>query len=153
MMLQTSGRAGRKNKRGTVVIQTSDSTQPIYRFVERNDYHGFFLTQMAERKNFHYPPFYRLISLVLKHKKEEVAEAASQRMQNALRQALSDRVLGPTKPVVGRVQSHYIREILLKLEAGISPQQVREHILHAERAMREVPAFKYVVLSYNVDPA
>ncbi|MDR1518300.1 MAG: primosomal protein N' [Dysgonamonadaceae bacterium] len=152
MMLQTSGRAGRKNKRGTVVIQTSDPAQAIYRFVENNDYRGFFLAQMAERKNFRYPPFFRLISIVLKHKKEDVAEAASQRMAEALRQTLSDRVLGPAKPLVSRIQSYYIREILLKLEAGLPPSQLRENIIHAEQKMRKNADYKYIILSYNVDP-
>jgi len=152
MMLQTSGRAGRKNKRGTVVIQASDPSLPIYRFVENNDYHGFFLLQMGERKNFRYPPFSRLLSIVLRHRKETVAEAASQQMADALRQTLSNRVLGPAKPAVSCKQSYYIREILLKLEPGISPQLVRKNIFLAEQLVRGNIQYKNIVISFNVDP-
>lgn len=153
MMMQTSGRAGRKNKKGVVVIQTTDPAQPIYRFLERNDYQGFFMSQIAERKNFHYPPFYRLISITLKHRKEEVSENASLCMADALRQFLNDRVLGPVKPVVGKIQSFHIRQVLLKIETGASPQHVRRDILRAEKTMRENQDYKYIVLSYDVDPA
>lgn len=152
MMLQASGRAGRKNKRGIVVMQSSDPSLPIYRFVEKNDYRGFFLTQMQERKDFRYPPYFRLISIVLKHKNEAVVDNAAKTIADLLRQSLSERVLGPAKPVIGRIQSYYIREILLKLETGLSPQNVREFILQSEQQMRSSASYKYVQVIYNVDP-
>lgn len=152
LMIQASGRAGRKNKRGTVVIQSADPGQPFYRFLERNDYEGFFRTQIAERKLFHYPPFHRLISITLKDKDEQRVEAGARLFAGLLKQSLHHRVLGPNKPVVSKIQLYHIREILLKLETGLSPQQVREHILQTERQLRLQPGFKYIPLYYDVDP-
>lgn len=151
LITQAAGRAGRKNKQGTVIIQTADPQQPIYRFITGNDYEGFYHSQITERKLFKYPPFTRLISIVLKHKDERKVESAATSFSHLLKQSLGNRVLGPNKPVISRIQQRNIREILLKLDNQFSPTQVRELIKSAESRFRENRDFKQILLYYNAD--
>lgn len=152
MMTQAAGRAGRKDTSATVVIQSADPGNPIYSFVVGNNYADFFHTQVAERKLFHYPPFYKLIRIVCKHKEADKAEQAALLLTELLRKSLHERVLGPNKPVVSRIQLYYIREILLKLENGCSTQQIRDILKKAEINLRLHPDCKHTVLYYDVDP-
>lgn len=151
LMTQAAGRAGRKNRQGTVIIQTADPEQPIYRFIAQNDFAAFFEMQLAERKLFHYPPFTRLISIVIKDKNEARAQSAADFLATTLHRRLAHRVLGPNKPVVSKIQLFHIREILLKLEIGLSPQHIRDVLKDAERELRDNPNFKYVVVYFDVD--
>ncbi len=151
LMLQAAGRAGRRDKQGMVIIQTADPEQPIYRFIIRNDYVGFYQSQIAERKLFKYPPFTRLISIVLKHKDEHKVEYGATSFARLLKKSLGNKVLGPNKPVVSRIQQLHIREILLKIDHATSPTQVRELIKSTESRLRENNDFKQILLYYNVD--
>jgi primosomal protein N' (replication factor Y) len=112
---------------------------------------GFYQSQIAERKLFKYPPFTRLISIVLKHKDERKTESAAISLSQLLKQSLGNRVLGPNKPVVSRIQQLHIREILLKIDHAVSPTQVRELIKSTESRLRENNDFKQILLYYNVD--
>src|SRR5690554_8130489 len=95
MMAQVSGRAGRKNRRGTVVLQTSDPEHPVIARVRNNDFAGFYAEQRAEREQFKYPPFYRLVYLTVKHKQRLTAQGAAQVLAHFLREVFGSRVLGP----------------------------------------------------------
>ena len=152
LMTQAAGRTGRKNRQGTVIIQTADPAQPVYSYILDNDYQGFCHAQLSERKLFHYPPFYRLIRIVCKHKDAGKVERAAVYFAELIRESLHERVLGPNKPVVGRIQLHHIREILLKLENGLSAHQIRDILKKAEDRIRHEPDFKQVILYYDVDP-
>ncbi|RNC64845.1 primosomal protein N' [Proteiniphilum sp. X52] len=150
LITQAAGRAGRRDKQGTVIIQTSDPEQPIYRQISRNDYQGFYHSQITERKLFKYPPFTRLISIVLKHKDEQKVECAAASLFGLLKQSFKGSVLGPNKPVINRIQQQHIREILLKLD-HYSSAKARERIKSAESLLRENSDFKQIRLYYNVD--
>jgi len=152
LMTQAAGRSGRNNRQGIVIIQSVDPAQAVYTHVSGNNYEAFFESQLSERKLFHYPPFCRLIRIVVKHKEERMAEAASSLLAVNLRKSLQERLLGPNKPIVSRIQLYHIREILLKLENGLSPEKVRGIIKKAEFNLRSNHAFKYVTLYYDVDP-
>lgn len=152
LMTQAAGRAGRKQTPGTVVIQSADPGNPIYSFVIGYNYAGFVHTQLAERKLFHYPPFYRLIRIICKHKDALKAEKIAFRFAELLRKSLHERVLGPNKPVVGRIQLFYIREILLKLESKLSTQLIRDILKKTEVNLRSDPDFKHAMIYYDVDP-
>lgn len=152
LMTQAAGRAGRKQTSGTVVIQSSDPSNPIYEFIKNNDYMGFFETQIKERGLFHYPPFYRLIRVVIKHKDREKVEKAAFDYTELIKKTLQERVLGPNKPVVERVQLQYIQEILLKVENGYPSQKIRNILKEAEEKLRYVTDLKQVTLYYDVDP-
>lgn len=152
LMMQAAGRAGRKNKQGLVIIQSAHPGQPIYRYLLNNDYESFFRSQLTERKLFNYPPYSRIICIIFKHRNEKIVEKASAFFTSYLKQSLQERVLGPNKPIVSRIQMYHIRETVLKLEAGLSPKRVRDTLNNAEKLLREEQEFKYSILYYDVDP-
>lgn len=151
LITQAAGRAGRRDKQGVVIIQTVDPQQPIYRFIIRNDYESFYQSQITERKLFKYPPFTRLISITLKHKDERKVESGAAFICQQLRQSLGNRVLGPNKPIISRIQQQHIREVLLKIDHHFSPSQVRELIKTAESRLKGNGDLKQILLYYNVD--
>ena len=151
MITQASGRSGRKSVAGTVVIQSSNPKQPIFDYIRNNDYQSFFNAQVAERSLFKYPPYYRLIMIKLRYKYEKNVEEAADYFAMLLKNILGERVLGPAKPAVGRVQQLYIREILLKMEMGYPVAQVREILRQHEERIRQNPKFKYLRIHYEVD--
>ena len=153
MMEQVSGRAGRKSKRGRVVIQTSDVKHPVIEFVKAHDYLGFYRYEIGEREKFGYPPFTKIINIYMKHRDDNVLTEMSVRYSNLLRQVFKHRVLGPEAPMVARVQNFYIRQIVLKMEVEASMPKVKvilremfEHMLKLDSRM------KSVILYYDVDP-
>lgn len=152
LMTQVSGRAGRKNKQGLVMLQTAHPSHPLIKFVKENDYESFYLSQMEERKLFRYPPFFRLISIVIRGRDESVVENAAKEFALSLRQSFGERILGPSKPPISRIQSLYIRNILLKIENNASIQKVREIIDHNQSVVFANQSFKSVLLHYDVDP-
>ena len=153
MMSQVAGRAGRKGKRGLVVLQTKDVEQPIIRQVVENDWRAFYSQMMAERRLFHYPPFYKLIYVYLKHKDEGRVETAALEMGGRLRQWLGSRVLGPDKPSVSKVRTMFIRKIMLKLEAGIDMKRVRQCLFTAQQLMEQDKRYASLQIYYDVDPS
>lgn len=151
LMMQSAGRAGRKHKRGKVIVQAGDPDLPVYKFVREGDYEGFFNLQLSERRIFNYPPYTRLITIVFKHRNEQLAHNAAQLFADLLRQSLSNMVLGPNKPIVGYIQRYHIREILLKLDVKLSAAKVRELIKLVEVNVRDNPKYRYIQLYYDVD--
>ena len=152
LMAQVAGRAGRKNKQGLVILQTKSPDLPVIHQVMRNDYEGLYLDQLAERQLFRYPPYYRLIYVYLKHRKESVLEQASDMMAQYLRSALGDRVLGPDKPPVARVQTLYIKKMIVKVEQTVSIAKVRDYLLSVQRAIVEDERFRSLIVYYDVEP-
>lgn len=152
MMAQVSGRAGRKYKRGTVVLQTSNPAHPIISQVIRNDYAAMFRTQLAERKQFRYPPYFRLIEITLRHRDVHVLNKASREMAAAMVKIFGKRVMGPNIPMIGRIQNFYIKNILLKLENKISPDQAKKYLQSITDTILATEGFKSVRISLDVDP-
>ena len=152
LMAQVAGRAGRKNKQGLVILQTKSPELPVIHQVIRNDYEGLYLDQLTERQLFRYPPYYRLIYVYLKHRKESVLEQASDMMAQYLRSALGDRVLGPDKPPVARVQTLYIKKMIVKVEQTASMAKVRDYLLSVQRAIVEDERFRSLIVYYDVEP-
>lgn len=152
LMAQVSGRAGRRKKRGTVILQTSDSDHPLIQSVIRNDYEEMYRTQMEERQLFRYPPFFRLIEINIKHKHESVVKELAQHYASLLRNNLGLRVLGPDKPVVGRIQALHLRKIILKVETTASLKALYNVLEDCHQKMQAIPSFKYAIVQYNVDP-
>lgn len=152
MMEQVSGRAGRKGKQGLVILQTSNPTLPLIHDVVKNDYTAYFKSLCAERKLFHYPPFYRLIYIFIKHRNEQTVNTAAVEMGSRMRQVLGDRVLGPDKPPVARVQGLYIRKLMLKLEMGLSMKEVRVSLRRIQTTMLQYKEYASLQMYYDVDP-
>ena len=152
MMAQVSGRAGRKGKRGLVILQTKNPTLPVIGQVVNNDYEGLYQGVLEERRTFHYPPFFHLINVYVKHKYDKVCEQASHELSKTLRSWLGERVLGPDKPAVARVKTMNIRKIVIKLENGIDQQKVREYLKFAQQQMGKDPRYGALQIYYDVDP-
>jgi primosomal protein N' len=152
MMAQVSGRAGRKGKRGLVLLQTTSPELPVIGQVVRNDYQAFYTDLLEERRLFRYPPFFRLVYVYLKHAKEQVAETAGIELGSRLRQLFGDRVLGPDKPAVARVKTLHIRKLVLKLEPSLSGEQVRQCLRYAHNEMTKDKKYATLHVFYDVDP-
>ena len=152
MMAQVSGRAGRKNRRGLVILQTKQKEVPVIRQVVHNDYVGLYKDLIAERQAFHYPPYYHLVYVFLKHTKESTVETAAVEMGSRLRQWFGGRVLGPDKPAVAKVKSQNIRKLVLKLEQGIDLPKVRQYLLHEQEQMLADKRYASLQIYYDVDP-
>ena len=152
MMSQVSGRAGRKNRRGLVILQTKQKEVPVIRQVVHNDYVGLYKDLIAERQAFHYPPYYHLVYVFLKHTKESTVETAAVEMGSRLRQWFGGRVLGPDKPAVAKVKSQNIRKLVLKLEQGIDLPKVRQYLLHEQEQLLADKRYASLQIYYDVDP-
>ena len=152
MMAQVSGRAGRKGKRGLVILQTKSKEMPVIQQVVHNDYLALYKDMIVERQTFHYPPYYHLIYIYMKHRSEEVVHTASIELGSRLRQWFFGRVLGPDKPSVARVKSQNIRKLVLKLENGIDMKKVREYLLMAQSQMLTDKRYSSLQIYYDVDP-
>ncbi len=152
LMAQVSGRAGRKNKRGKVIIQTSNPNHKIIKFVIDNDYEGMLLSQLSERKKFRYPPFFRLIIITVKHKKPDILEEALTIMTRELKNYFKDRILGPQAPVVSRIQNWYIKNYILKLEKDSYTNKAKEYLLKLMNFIKSQPNFSALQTVIDVDP-
>ena len=152
MMAQVSGRAGRKGKRGLVILQTKSKDVPVIQQVVRNDYAALYKDLIAERQAFHYPPYYHLVYVYLKHRYDDVVNTASIELGSRLRQWFPGRVLGPDKPAVAKVKSQNIRKLVLKLENGIDMKKVREYLLMAQSQMLTDKRYSSLQIYYDVDP-
>ncbi len=152
MMAQVSGRAGRKNKQGKVIIQTHDPKHPIVQSVIRNDYLSMYQTQMSEREEFIYPPFYRLINITLKHKNNGILTQAANVLANSLRKIFGIRIFGPQAPLISRIQNYYIVNILLKIEKKSSPAKAKWILNREANNLKAIERFKTVMIQFDVDP-
>ena len=152
MMAQVSGRAGRKGRRGLVVLQTKSPDLPIIQQVVHNDYSAFYKTIIAERQQFHYPPYFRLVYVFIKHKQENMAESAGMEIGRILRQWFGGRVLGPDKPAIAKVKSLAIRKLVLKCELGLNMYDVRKYLALAQQQLLQDKRYVSLQIYFDVDP-
>ena len=152
MMAQVSGRAGRKGKRGLVLLQTRDAQLPVISQVVANDYEGFFDQLMQERRLFHYPPFYHLVYVFIKHRDDSTADSGAIELASRLRTFLGDRILGPDKPSVARIKEMNIRKIVIKLENKIDLAKVRACLRQQQSELLKDKRYGALQVYYDVDP-
>jgi primosomal protein N' (replication factor Y) len=152
LMSQVAGRAGRKSKRGKVIVQTFEPNHWIIQKVMAHDYKGFYTQEIVERRNFHYPPFFRIIVLKLKHRKPETLEVGAASLAKTLQGIFKDRVLGPEMPAVGRVRNMYIKHITLKFERDASPKKVKDIIKEKIDLFLADHDFRSIRIDIDVDP-
>ena len=153
MLEQVSGRAGRAHKQGQVIIQTSQPDHYVIKYVQAHDYEGFYQHELADRKQFGYPPFTKVINIYLKHREDATVGELAVRYSGLLRQVFGTRVLGPMAPFVARVQNLYIRQITLKMETAASMSKVKKILRDLYEQMLAADArMKAVRLYYDVDP-
>lgn len=151
-MEQVSGRAGRRQKQGKVVIQTSDPANRIIRLVLRHDYEGMFRMQAEERKTFNYPPFCRLVKISIKHKDRALLNFYSDILGHDLKEIFGKRVLGPEFPLISRVQLWYIKTILIKIEREKSPAKAKQLIVEAIERLEKEKGASMLKIAIDVDP-
>lgn len=152
LMAQVAGRAGRKNKRGLVIIQTQNPSHSIIQEVIANDYLSMYTNQLLDRKNFNYPPFYRLIEITLIHKDINIVNESAKYLADALKKYLGKRVLGPEFPIVSRIRNSYHKNILIKIEKDISVAEVKKGIVELLIKFKSLVEFKIVRIQIDVDP-
>ncbi len=174
MLLQVSGRAGRKGEQGRVILQTKQAEHPVIQHVaggmpdsadsvadsadvvdsvpDEKSLEPFLGTVLQERRAFNYPPFSHIINVELRHTRDDVVESAAIELAGRLRAVFGRRVLGPDKPSVARVRQQNIRQIMLKIESRVSLKQVRPHLLEAQRELLKDKRFATLDIFYDVDP-
>ncbi len=153
MMEQVSGRAGRKNSNGKVLIQVSQVQHPIVQLVQQHDYLGFYKFEIQNRKQFAYPPFSRLMSILFKHKDNAIAEEAANHFLKTLTLEIQRTVLGPAQPLVNRVRNKYIWELCVKISTQSGQLQIaKQQLLHYIRLIEVHPRYKTVQLIIDIDP-
>lgn len=152
LMSQVSGRAGRKGRKGLVIMQTAQPEHPVIKQIIQHDYLEHYASQIEERKNFHYPPYYRLINIALKHKDKELLNQASDFVAKGLRHNLGDNVLGPEPPLIGRVQGLFIMNILVKINREQPLARIKELINYYINGLKQRKELYALVASIDVDP-
>lgn len=153
MLAQVSGRAGRRAKQGKVIIQAYDTSHRIISQVIKNNYEEMFDTEILERRNFHYPPLYRLIQLDVKHKDLSKLGFIANSLAKILRSQFGSRILGPEAPMISRIRNYYIQTILIKVEReGVSIQKIKEALQQILIQFDSQPINKGVYMHIDVDP-
>lgn len=152
MIEQVAGRAGRRSGEGLVLIQTHLPDNPVLELAARHDYEGFYRRELAERQAFGYPPFMRIINIYIKHRDPRVVRESAEIYARSLRSVFGERVLGPLEPPVARVQSLYIRRIMLKIETSANTTRVKEILRQQYVALTSSPLMKGLTVYYDVDP-
>lgn len=153
MLSQVSGRAGRRDERGLVILQTKSADLPVIQQVVAGDFQTFARDLLEERSMFRYPPFYHLVYVYLRHRNEQLVDSAAIEMASRLRQAFADRVLGPDRPAVARVKTESIRKIVIKLEQGINLPLARQCMTEARTQLLQDKRYAAMTVFFDVDPS
>jgi len=152
LMVQASGRAGRRKKRGKVYIQTYQPENPVFEWIANDDYTAFYQQEIEERKRFEYPPFYRVLHLQLKHKDANLVNQASMQFSKQLRAYFGKRILGPSIPGISYIRNYYLRDVLIKLIPNRKQLQIeKQYIKDVIQKMKSVASYRSVVFRLSVD--
>lgn len=152
LLAQVAGRAGRRDKQGKVVIQAYDDSHRIIKQVIENKYLEMYHDELAERRQFHYPPFTRLIFINIRHKDQDLLNVAAQRFATALRVQLGSRVLGPEQPMVARIRNYYIKQVILKSDKDTAIQKVKSILKETIIQFQTEKDYRAVNIQVDVDP-
>jgi len=152
LMAQVSGRSGRKNKRGRVIIQTYNPKHPVILDVVNHDYKAMYEQQLVDRRKFKYPPFYRLVLVKIKHKDAAVLNKAANELANRLRKLFGNRVLGPEYPLVSRIMNYYLKQIMVKIERSASQTEMKKKLMKEMEEFSKLKEFSPLRLVIDVDP-
>tara|TARA_Y100001980_G_C14556906_1_gene353190 strand:+ start:66442 stop:68850 length:2409 start_codon:yes stop_codon:yes gene_type:complete len=154
LMYQVSGRAGRKKDLGSVLIQTNNPDQKILELVRTHDYESFYRGELDEREVFKYPPFYRIIKIIVKHKDKNTSFNAAQFLVNeAVRSLGNQRVNGPVEPIISRIRNQYLYDITIKLEKqGLKLAAIKEFLLNSRNMLQSQRSYRSVRVIFDVDP-
>lgn len=152
LLMQVAGRAGRHGNDGKVIIQTSQPEHSVIQFLQKGNYAFFAEKELEERNQFRYPPFTRVISITLKHKKEYLVDKASNMLASKCRSIKGVVVLGPQAPVIERIQQYFIREIMVKMERSKATLRIKKDVTEAIHAVLKKEGLKSVQITPDMDP-
>ena len=152
LLTQVSGRSGRKEKQGEVILQTYNTEQELIKYVRNYDYLNFFKNQISERELFNYPPFSRIISITLKHRNDSQLNFFSDEFVFYLKKSFGNRVLGPEYPAISKIRNYYLKNILLKIEIGKSLEKAKQIIQFVEENLRNQKRLNGCLIIIDVDP-
>lgn len=155
LITQVSGRAGRREKPGAALIQTANVNQPILKLIRNNDYSAFYQAEILEREKFGYPPFTRLIRILLKHENKPILDQSAFELSNLLKDEIGPkRVLGPEEPLISRIRNLFLRQIFIKIERDprVSPAKAKELIGKMTAEIQNKKDFKKLLVVFDVDP-
>ena len=153
MLEQVAGRAGRRQDKGIVLIQTVNPKHEVLHHVKNHDFESYYKNEIEERSKYAYPPFTKIINIFIRNKNPEICDKAAVDFTLALRKAFGNRVLGPEKPYVSRIASYYIQSIMLKMEVGVSMKKVKDSLREIFASVANTPEMKSSLVHYDVDPA
>lgn len=153
MLEQVAGRAGRRQDKGKVLIQTVNPGHEVLNYVKKHDFEGYYQSELTERRKFSYPPFTKIINIYIRNKNSEMCDQAAIDFTLSLRKVFGDRVLGPEKPYVSRIASYYIQSIMLKMEVGVSMKKVKEILRQIFASLSSTSQIKSSQIHYDVDPS
>jgi primosomal protein N' (replication factor Y) len=152
LISQVSGRAGRKEKQGHVIVQTSQPDSDVLALVKRNDYNALYQWQLVERHEYLYPPFYRITKITIKHVDRRLLHEISEVLGYRLRAIFGERILGPEEPAINRIQNRYLLNFVLKMERNKPTAKVKELLWNAIYEVQGQPQYKGMTVSVDVDP-
>ncbi|MDR0792449.1 MAG: primosomal protein N', partial [Chitinophagaceae bacterium] len=153
LMEQVSGRAGRKDDKGKVLIQVSNTHHPVLQFLQKHDYKAFYYFEIHDRKQFHYPPFTRLIKITFKHKEKFITEEAANIATVGLSKNYNNYIMGPTEPVINRIRNQYLYELIVKLPKDMRLiQHCKQEIVQQSIIIQSNKRYRSVSIVVDVDP-
>jgi primosomal protein N' (replication factor Y) len=154
LAVQVSGRSGRNEKAGEVVIQTSNLKQPILHYIHRQDFKEYYNHEIPERHKYKYPPFYRLIKITLKHRENAVIQKAAESLAAKIQaQFNKNLVLGPHEPMISKIRNFYLMEILIKISRNAADLSgMKTNLIDAANALKQEKKYKQVYVVFDVDP-
>jgi len=152
LMTQVAGRAGRKEKRGKVIIQTGQIDHWVIQKVINHDFIGFYKDEIIERENFYYPPYYKMIVITVKHASEQVLNVSANELASNLRNVFKERVLGPEFPIIKKIQNLFLKEIKIKYEKSLSDVKIKERLQALLTEFYSKPQNKSIRVVIDVDP-
>jgi primosomal protein N' (replication factor Y) len=152
LLAQVAGRSGRRFRQGKVLIQTFQPQHPVLQFIANHDFEAFYRYESEERSRYFFPPFCRLIELRLKHRDERKVIALAKELTRELRTVFGKRVIGPVTPPVARIRNLYLQHVLIKVEKGISNQQVKDSVARVRDRFLSQPDHRSLIIQVDVDP-
>ena len=152
MLCQVAGRAGRSDKKGNVFIQTFQPDHPTLEYVLNHDYQALYETQKKERKNFRYPPYYRMIRITFKSRQYDVVNTASDWYSNVIKQSYKGSVLGPVFPMVARIRNFYSKQLIVKVDYDLNYKELKALLYRTYISFKAISAFRNTRVNFDVDP-
>ena len=154
LSVQVSGRSGRTEKPGEVVIQTANVKQPILYYISRQNFLEFYTHEIEDRHKFKYPPFYRLIRITLKHKDKTSIQIVSQALANRIKEQFNkNMVLGPHEPMVSKIRNFYLMEIIIKIpRENVDLSRLKSNLIDTVNSMKMEKDYRQAIVVFDVDP-